>query len=109
MKPTTSPTVNIIFMTSTLPVAIDEGEANFPVEPGHEGDYTGTFRVIARWVVVRFGGEGRFATQDIPAPEVVATRLLRDLSSSLGEKNAQPWTRERFNSNGLAPGKSQQL
>ena len=83
MSPTTSPTVNVIFMTSTLPVAKDECEATRPVEAEHEGDrYTDTFSVMTRSVIVYFGGETQFRTQDLSPPEVVARRLLRDLSRS---------------------------
>ena len=80
MNPITGPTVNVIFLTPTLPVAGHEYETTRPVEVELDGNrYIGTFRVVAGSVIVYFKSETKFAAYGMNRPEVVARWLLSDL------------------------------
>ena len=80
MNPITGPTVNVIFLTPTLPVAGHEYETTRPVEVELDGNrYIGTFRVVAGSDIVYFESETKFAAHGTNRPEVVARWLLSDL------------------------------
>ena len=80
MNRMTCPTVNMIFLTPTLPVAGHEYETTRPVEVELDGNrHIGTFRVVAGSVVVYFESEIKFAPHGMNRPEVVARWLLSDL------------------------------
>jgi hypothetical protein len=87
MNPMTGPTVNVIFLTPTLPVAGHEYETTRPVEVDVDGNrYIGTFRVVAGSVIVYFESEIKFARHGMYRPEVVARWLLSDLSRRVEAK-----------------------
>jgi hypothetical protein len=87
MNPITGPTVNVIFLTPTLPVDRHEYETTCPVEVELDGSsYIGTFRVVAGAVIVYYESEIKFAPHGMNRPEVVARWLLSDLSRRVETK-----------------------